>query len=212
MQDKGMLSAPHSDITIIYCGKGAAEMNETNEPPSFFSLAFHTSFFPALLWRLLHPKSRRYESTFSGHISLALPVLAIVSILLGIFGIAAIFGSESIIGWICGILGLGGFVYLLTGSIRSVWGMRPSFDYFRTIIFLFFVVLGLTIGLEMGYACRAPYRTEIISGFIGLIPGYLVGIVGGLWAQRLGWMAILLDMIALAAIAGMIVLDIILLL
>jgi len=212
MQDKGKLSALHSDVTIMYCGKGAVEMKETNELPSFFSLAFHTSFFPALLWRLLHPKNRRYESTFSGHISLELPVLAIISIVLGIYGFSAVLGSGSIIGWVCGILGLGGFVYLLTGSIRSVWGMRPSFDHFRTIIFLFCVVLGLTIGLEMGNVYRAPYGMKIISGLTGLILGYLLGIVGGLWVQRLGWMAILLDIIALAAIAGMIVLDIILLL
>jgi hypothetical protein len=189
-----------------------AEMNEPNKPPPFFSLKFHTSFFPALLRRRLHPKKRSYESTFAGHISLELPVLAIVSIMLGIFGFTAAFASGSMIGWICGILGLGGFVYLLTGSIRSVWGIRPSFDYFRTIIFLFFLFIGLTIGLGMGNIYRAPYGIRLISGLAGLTLGYIAGIIGGLWIQRLGWMASLLDIVALAAVAGMIVLDIILLL
>lgn len=184
-------------------------MNETNNPPPLFSLEFHTSFFPALLWRLLHPKNRRYESTFAGHISLELPVMVIVFIILGIYGFSTVIGSGSIIGWVCGIVGLGGFSYLLTGSIRSTTEIRPSFDYFRTIVFLFFVFLGLTIGLEIGNVCRLPYGLKLVAGLSGLILGYIVGIFGGLWVQYLGWMASLLDLIAIAAIAGMVVLDIV---
>lgn len=186
-------------------------MNETNKPPPLFSLEFHTSFFPALLWRLLHPKKRKYESTFDGHIRLELPVMAIVSIILGVYGFSAAIGSGSIIGWVCGTAGLGGFCYLLTVSIRSARGMRPSFDYFRTIVFLFLVFLGLTLGLEMGNVYHLPYGLKLISGLAGLILGYTAGIFGGLWVQYLGWMASLLDLIALVAIAGMVILDIVLL-
>lgn len=191
--------------------ESTAEMNETSKQPLFFSLEFHTSFFPAMLWRLLHPKKRKYESTFASHIRLELPVMAIVSIILGVYGFSAAIGSGSIIGWVCGIAGLGGFCYLLIASIRSVRGIRPSFDYFRTIVFLFFVFLGLTIGLETGYVYRLPYGLKLISGLAGLIFGYIAGIFGGLWVQRLGWMASLLEVIALAAISGLVILDIVLL-
>lgn len=187
-------------------------MTEANKPPRFFSLAFHTSFFPDLLWRLLRPKNRKYESTFAGHIRLELPVLTVVFIMLGFFGFAAGLGSGSIIGWICGILGGGGVLYLLTDSIRSVWGVRPSYDYFRTIIFIFMVVLGFTAGLAIGTDRHFSYGVKIIMGLVGVIPAYAAGIFCGFWAQRLGWMASLLDVIAVAGIAGMLVLDVILLL
>jgi hypothetical protein len=205
------LLAIYSDVMTIHLRKGYAEMSETNKPPLFLSMEFHTSFFPALLWRLLHPKKRKYESTFAGHIRLELPVMAIASIVLGVYGFSAAIGSGSIIGWVCGTAGLGVFSYLLINSIRSVRGMRPSFDYFRTIIFLFFVFLGLTIGLEMGNAYRVSYGFKLIFGIAGLSLGYISGILGGFWVQCLGWMASLLDVIALVAISGMVILDIVLL-
>jgi hypothetical protein len=72
------------------------------------------------------------------HIRLELPVMVIVSIVLVIYGFSAAIGSGSIIGWACGIAGLGGFSYLLIVSIRSAMGMRHSFEYFRVIIFFLF--------------------------------------------------------------------------
>jgi hypothetical protein len=179
--------------------------------PPFFSIDFHVKFFPALLWRLLHPRNRKYESTFAGHISLELPVITVVSLALGIYGVTAVIDSGTILGWVCGIAGLGGFSYLLTSSIRSTLGMDPSFDYFHTIIFLFFVFLGLTIGLEMGIVYRLTSDLKFIAGLTGFILGYVTGIFAGLWVQKLGWIASLLDIIALTVIAGMIVLDIVIL-
>ena len=187
------------------------EMDENSKSPPFFSLDFHIKFFPALLWRLLHPKNRRYASTFAGHISLELPVMAVVSIILGIYGFSAAIGSGSIIGWVCGILGLCGFIYLLINSIRSSKDQKPSFEYFRIVIFFFFAILGITTGLSVGTIYHFGYGMTIITGLAGLIPGYIVGVFGGIYAKYLGWMASLLDIIALAAIAGMIVLDIVML-
>ncbi|MDP2863068.1 MAG: hypothetical protein Q8N95_09780 [Desulfobacterales bacterium] len=126
-------------------------------------------------------------------------------------GFSAAIGTGSIIGWVCGTVGLGGFCCLLTVSIRSALGMRPSFDYFRTIVFLFLVFLGLTIGLEMGNVYRLPYGLKLIVGLLGLILGYVAGIFGGLWVQYLGWMASLLDIFAITAIAVMVIFDILLL-
>jgi hypothetical protein len=186
-------------------------MDENSKSPRFFSLDFHIKFFPALLWRLLHPKNRRYESTFAGHISLELPVMAIVSIILGIYGFSAVIGSGSVIGWVCGIAGLGGFSYLLTISIRSAMGVRPSFEYFRLIIFFFFVILGINIGLEIGTVYHLSYGFRIIAVLAGLVPGYVAGIGGGLRVQHLGWIASLLDILAITAIAVMVFFDILLL-
>ena len=57
----------------------------------------------------------------------------------------------------------------------------------------------------------ARYGVTVITGLAGFIPGYIAGVFGGIYAQYLGWMASLLDIIALAAIAGMTVLDIVML-
>lgn len=186
-------------------------MNETNKPPMFFSLEFHTSFFPALLRRLLHPEKRKYESTFAGHIALEYPVLAVISIIAGIYGTASALGSGSIIGWVCGVIGSGGFLYLLISSIRSCRKIDPSFEYFRVIIFLFFVILGINIGLEVGTIYHLSHGFRIITVLAGFIMGYIAGIAGGFWSQYLGWIASLLDIIAIMAIAGMVFIDILLL-
>jgi hypothetical protein len=180
-------------------------------PPHFFSWDFHLRFFPALLWHLLHPKNKRAESIFAGHISLELPVMVISSIILGIYGFLVAIGSGSIIGWICGILGLCGFIYLLTDSIRSGKDHKPSFEYFSVSIFLFLTVLGITTGLALGIIYHFSYGVKIITGLAGCITGYIIGTIGGIYVQYLGWMTSLLDFLALAAIAGMILVDIVML-
>jgi hypothetical protein len=186
-------------------------MDESGKPPRFISLDFHLKFFPSLLWRLLHPKKRRYESTFAGPIRLERVAMAIVSMVMGIYGFSAVVGSGSVIGWGCGIAGLGGFSYLCIGSVRSSMGMRPSFEYFRGIIFFFFVILGINIGLEIGTIYHLSYGTRIIAVAAGFVLGYVAGIGGGLWVQRLGWIASLLDVLAIMGIAVMGLFDILLL-
>lgn len=191
--------------------ESTAEMNETRKPPLFFSMEFHISFFPALLWRLLHPKKRKYESTFAGHIVLEYPVLAVISIVAGVYGTTVALNSGSIIGWVCSILGLGGFIYLLTNSIRSCKQIQPSYEYFRVIIFFFFVILGTNIGLEIGTVYHLNYGFRIILVLAGFVLGYVAGMWSGLWFQRLGWIASLLDILAITAIAMMVFFDILLL-
>ena len=107
---------------------------------------------------------------------------------------------------------MGGFLYLVFDSIRSRKGYRPSFEYFRTIIFLFFVFIGITTGLAIATGYHFGYGLKVAAGVAGLFLGYVTVIYAGLWVQYLGWMAALLDIIAVAAIAGMIILDIIMLL
>lgn len=119
--------------------------------------------------------------------------------------------SGSIIGWVCGILGLGGFIYFLYSSIRSRKQIHPSFEYFRVIIFFLFVLLGITIGLEIGTVYHLSYGNRIIVVLAGLVLGYVSGIGGGLWVQYLGWIASLLDILGIMAIAGMVFFDILLL-
>ena len=143
-------------------------------PPSFFSLSFHTRFFPSLLWRRLRPRKEEYQSPFSNHIPLELTILVIVSKVAAIAGLGAGISRGSIIGWGVGILGLAVFAFFLVDSIRSQMGIRPSFDSFSFGIFFFFVVLGITVGLFEG----TLLHSKSLAGWGGLA-GFVAGYGGG---------------------------------
>jgi hypothetical protein len=106
--------------------KGNEKISVSNNPPRFFSFAFHTHFFPSLLWRRLRPKKQEYQSPFSNHIPMEFTILTILSMTAGVAGLVAGFGRGSIIGWGLGGLGVAGFLALLIGSIRSEMGNRPE--------------------------------------------------------------------------------------
>ncbi len=180
-------------------------------PPSFFSLSFHTRFFPSLLWRRFRPKKEEeYRSPFSNHIPLELTILVVVSKAAAIAGLGAGISRGSIIGWGFGILGLAVFAFFLVGSIRSQMGIRPSFDSFSTGIFLFFIVLGITAGIFEGTLLRSRSSAGW-GGTAGFVAGYGVGIFAGLGIQRLGWIGGLFSHLAVAGTVGLIVLDCVLL-
>jgi tryptophan-rich sensory protein len=186
-------------------------MDTSNEKPRFLSLVFHLNFFPSLLWRQLRQKGDEYQPSFSNHVPIEFTVLTVVSIAAGAFGFVSAFSTGSATGWIFGIAGLGIFLALLIKSIHSEKGHRPSFENFRTAIFLFFIFLGITIGLTAGIIYQLTFWQKILTGTTGLFAGYTAGIFAGLHIQRLGWIGRLFDVLALAAIAGMVILDIVML-
>jgi hypothetical protein len=179
-------------------------------PPSFFSLSFHTHFFPSLLWRRLRPKGEGYQSPFANHVPMEFMILIFISIATGVAGLTAGLGRGSIIGWGVGILGLVVFVLFLVNSIRSQMGVRPSFDSFRFGIFFFFVVLGITVGIFEGTLLHSRSLAGW-GGLAGFVAGYGAGIFAGLGIQYLGWIGGLFSHLAVAGTVGLIVLDCVLL-
>jgi hypothetical protein len=179
-------------------------------PPSFFSLSFHTRFFPSLLWRRLRLRKEEYQSPFSNHIPLELTILVVVSKVAAIAGLGAGISRGSIIGWGVGILGLAVFAFFLVDSIRSQMGIRPSFDSFSFGIFFFFVGLGITVGLFEGTLLHSKSLVGW-GGLAGFVAGYGAGIFAGLGIQYLGWIGGLFSHLAVAGIVGLIVLDCVLL-
>jgi len=179
-------------------------------PPTFFSLSFHTRFFPSLLWRRFRPKKEEYRSPFSNHIPLELTILVVISKVAAIAGFGTGISRGSIIGWGVGILGLAVFAFFLVKSIRSQMGIRPSFDSFGFGIFFFVVVLGLTVGLFEGTLLHSKSLAGW-GGLAGFVAGYGAGIFAGLGIQYLGWIGGLFSHLAVAGIVGLIVLDCVLL-
>lgn len=185
-------------------------MDETEKPPEFFSLQFHLKFFPALIWNLLSPSKEEYRSPFADHVPVEYVVAPAVCLIAIAIGFPVLYGKGAWWGWILLVLGAAGFIALLAASIRSVWGERPDYRDFRPAVFFFFVFLGPTIGLLAGTIEKSPgLKTAGIAG--GLLAGYALGILAGLWVQALGWMGRFLDVLALGGIAGMIILDLVLL-
>lgn len=187
-------------------------MPGTSQPPSLLSWSFHFRFFPFLLYRRVFPKQKKVESPFAGHAKMELSILLAVSLVASITGYAEALRKGSILGWIFALAGTGGILFLFVHGIRSHAGIKPSFDDFRAGVFFFLLLLGFTAGLGTGHAYKTAYGARLLCGLAGALAGYILGIFGGLWVQRLGWLSEALNVLAGIALIGMVIVDIILLL
>ncbi|MDD5711629.1 MAG: hypothetical protein PHY31_02600 [Smithellaceae bacterium] len=181
--------------------------------PPFFSFSFHRDFLPALLRERLRAGRRNSGSPLSEHMAEGVPIeftiLTIVALAVAFWGMVAVIDKGMVGGWFLLIAGGGGFLMLLVNSINSGRDFRPSPESFRPAAFLFFLILGLTAGAlpaSLGHAVS----TRVAMTAAGIILGYLLGALAGLWIKRLGWMSTLLEAMALPTIIGMIVVDLVL--
>jgi hypothetical protein len=184
---------------------GNGLINE-NTCPRFFSIGFHTHFFPALLWRRLHKKERS-GTTFvplEGYLVIA------VCVVLTAIGIPPALNHHSIIAWLSVGIGVAG---ILTLTIASICKRNESLSYddFFFGIFFFLVMLGITSGIFTG-SLEHSFSLGLLGSVAGLILGYVLGIFAGLWLQYLGLLAVVLNVLAFPAIIGLVVLDLVLLL
>jgi hypothetical protein len=124
-------------------------------------------------------------------------------------GIPGAVSRSSIIGWIAVGIGTAGIVALLINSILSR-KEPPSYDCFLPGIFFFFVVLGITSGIFAG-TLEHSLPLGLLVGSGGLIAGYLLGILAGLWFQYLGWLSAMVNALASLAVLGMLLVDLVLL-
>jgi hypothetical protein len=173
----------------------------------FLSLEFHTRFFPALLFGRLKPGRAEgvgFTSTLDWY------VLFFICLILIVIGVPNVLVNKSIVGWIISIIGFAGVVLLFIGSILSFRGNKPSYDDFLIGIFLFFPSLGLSAGIFTGSLEHAFWKGLLI-GSAGLVGGYIIGILSGLWFQYLGWLAGLLNYAAYLATFGMLFVDLVIL-
>lgn len=118
-----------------------------------------------------------------------------VCLILAVIGIPSAWTQGSVLGWILTIVGVGGTAGLVILSVGSQWGDRPTYDDFLIGIFLFFVSLGLFIGIPVGMD-RHSFWLGLSASLAGLVGGYVLGILAGLRLQHLGWVAVILNMLA----------------
>jgi len=169
-------------------------------PPKFLSLEFHTRFFPRLLLdRLRRKKMEAQGTTFTSTTEMFITFA--VCLILAVIGLPSALNRGSIVGWGLSVLGVGGMIFLTIVSVGSQWGTRPSYDDFLAGIFFFFVFFGVILGIPVGMDAHSA-GLGIFTSLAGLIGGYLLGILAGLKLQHLGWIAIIINMLAgLSAIA-----------
>ncbi len=165
-----------------------------NPVPRFFSLEFHTRFFPRVLRDRLHRKKREGQgSAFTSTTEMIIGLA--VCLVLALIGIPYALTQGSIVGWILSIAGAGGIGILVILSIGSQWGDRPTYDDFLAGVFLFFVCLGLFFGIPVGMESHS-FWLGMSASLAGLVGGYVVGVFAGLRLQHLGWLAVILNMLA----------------
>jgi hypothetical protein len=162
--------------------------------PSFLSLEFHLRFFPRLLRARLKSKGRKmrggaFTSTLEMIVSLA------VCFILAVIGIPLALNQGSILGWILTVIGAGGIVALFIQSVGSQWGSRPTYDDFLAGIYFLAVTLGIISGIPVGMDHHAPVA-GLFTSIGGFIAGHALGIGAGLQMQRLGWIAVIANMLA----------------
>jgi len=176
--------------------------------PSIFSFDFHTKFFPQLLWSRSRGKKKEEGSTRFSH-NIEFMMLFVLCLILTAIGVPLALRHGSAVGWILGILGIGGILTILIFSILSEIGTKPSFDNFLVWTFFFFIFLGLSIGMFAGNTDHL-LPSILLRGVLGLFFGYFIGILAGLWFQYLGWIASIINSLLGLAIIGMIIVDFVL--
>ena len=185
-------------------------MVSRNASPEFFSLAFHTRYFPSVLWHRMRPKPQDEPSPFAHHLPVELIVALTGCAVLIAIGLPRVMTRGSPVGWLLCGLGLLGVLALLVHSVRAQMGSQPSFEAFRPIIFFFCVALGILLGVFAGGTVLHGRGSGVLGGFLGLLVGYALGIAAGLWIQRLGWIGLLVDLAAGCAMIGMLVVGLVL--
>lgn len=187
---------------MIIKGKGQVK----NMEQKFFSSEFHTRFFPALLWRRLRHK----ESDGTTFVPFEWYIVITFCLVLAAIGIPYAIDHHSVIAWVAGGIGVAGVLVLTISSICSRQ-RPPSYEEFLCGIFFFLVMLGLTAGIFAG-ALEHSFVLGLAGSVAGLLLGYVFGIFAGLWFQYLGLLALLLNLLAIPAIIGLLVVDLVLVL
>jgi hypothetical protein len=172
------------------------------DDPAFFSWRFHTRFFPRVLRQNLWRFDKR-NSPFAPHVRLEL-VFALVGSLVLLCAAApfATQGSRVALG-LAG-LGAAGTIALVA---QRAWERRTTpvtFDGFSVAPFVACVLLGSVTALVLATATNAVGFAVAAYVVPGAIIGYVTGIGAGLYVQRLGWMAGVFKVFAMAMSFGLI--------
>jgi len=176
-------------------------------PTKFLSIEFHTRFFPALLWSRLKREEKGVQMGFSPTVELTIAFA--VCAVLTLAGLPAAISRKSAIGWVSGGVGAVGILALVIHSISS-HREPPSYDRFLVGVFFFFAVFGISAGIFAGALHHSP-GIGLFLGAVGLMAGYLLGILAGLWLQYLGWLASIVSGLAGFAAFGIFFVDLVLL-
>jgi len=161
--------------------------------PKFLSVEYHTRFFTQVLRNRQHLKSREsQDTTFTSTTEMFISFA--VCLILAIIGIPSA-AQGLIVGWILSIVGVGGIVALMILSVSGQWGERPTYDDFLKGVFFFFVSFGIFVGIPAGMESHS-FWIGVSASLVGLVGGYALGIFAGMQLQRLGWFAIILNIIA----------------
>lgn len=179
---------------------------KTDMPPRLLSLEFHTRFFPALVMGRLRPRESP-DTSFSSTTGFTI-ILAICAAFVAT-GLPNAISHKSVIGWVIGGTGAAGILFFFVQSILAGRDNPPSYDRFLKGVFFFFVSLGLSAGV-FTYSHHS-LALGILTGAGGLIAGYLLGILGGLRLQCLGWISKIVNGIAALAAFGMLFVDLVML-
>lgn len=180
-----------------------------DKSPNLLSMAFHRDFFLPFIITSLNRRKAGTTTHFADYFPFEYIVLFIIAMAGVMTGISSYLSNGSTVGGIVGLLASAGFAVLITFSVRSRTEKNVTWKRFMITTFMFFMLLGLTIGLFAGMAIWKSFIAKMILGTVGLAAGYLAGIMAGLYMQYLGWIGDLINLLLVPIMIGLIIVDII---
>ncbi len=177
-------------------------------PRKFLSIEFHTRFFPALLWSRLKREEKGVQMGFSPTVELTIAFAVCAALTLA--GLPAAISRKSAIGWVSGGVGAVGILALVNPQHILTQGAAILRPISGRCSILLFAVFGTSAGIFAGALHHSP-GIGLFLGAAGLMAGYLLGILAGLWLQCLGWLASIVNGLAGFATFGIFFVDLVVL-
>jgi len=160
-------------------------------------------------------KQKEYRSPFSGHLPLEFTLAIFFCLFLLLSGLPGLITKRSFLSGLMTFAGFTGLAAMFISSLlserrsRIEKGTGYSFDDFVPAVFFFFIILGLTAGLSLGYI-QGSWRLALIYSLVGLLLGCIIGVFAGIGINYLGWIGIYLVYLGYLLMLGMAILDLIL--
>jgi len=176
---------------------------------ALFTIAFHRDFFLPFIFRVFNTRKSETRTHFADYFPFEYVVLFIITMAAVVTGIYAYLSEGSIFGGITGLLASAGFAALVVFSVRSKSDREILWHRFMVTTFMFFMLAGLSIGLYTGMTVWNSLVAKFVLGTIGLVSGYLAGIIAGLYMQCLGWTGQIVNIIMIPVMIGLGIVDII---
>lgn len=158
-------------LTCAFVNMKENEIAKKDMEPRLLTIAFHTRFFPALLWNRLRPR-KRSGTTF---VPTEFYIAFAICVVLVVVGLPGAINKHSIVGWVVGCTGLSAGIF--AGALERSLGLGLLVSLAGLVLGY---VAGICAGLWLQYLGWIAVWLDVLAGLaiIGMIVTDLMLLVG----------------------------------